>query len=1027
MTEGGPTLPVFTMPSGVDFLTSLAAGLKAQYGERLTDALILLPTRRAVRALGDAFVTLARSEGRGVTLLPRMRPLADIDPDEPPFEIGDLVGRVPPAIAAMQRRFDMAGIVARYHDNISDVPMTPAGTLGIADQLLAILDDAAMEEVDLSKAKALGEIAKMATRHYQNAAVLFEIIAQHWPDYLTAHGVVSPMTRRVALLNALTDLWTREPPDYPVIIAGSTGTLGATARLMHCVARMDGSQIILPGLDRNLRESAWKEIGPEHPQNSLKKLLASIDIERGDVRDFAPLIGLTGSLSGRRRVISEALVPVPETNDWPTQINIVRHEKQNYDPFEVAFKGLSLIEADNDDEEAMAIALIMRETLESSEATAALVTPDPALARRVKAKLRRWDVNVDYSQGEPLEETVTGAYLAGLMRVVIAPENPVHLAYIAKHPLSCQGWEAGRLSRSWRRIEVKAMRGPRRSIGHISAHRHDTDRYGRPKFDTHDQAAIDDLIRFQSVLMDVINDIHELCDAGEWARALTRLAENLAASDDTPGKARLWVDEAGEKAALLLTQLIVHGNRLPAMNAQDFADIFGNLMRGQVVRPRFGTHPRLQILGPLEARMLWADTVILGGLNEGVWPAAPSVEPFLSRTMREALGLSLPERRYGLSAHDFAELASNPKVILTRSQRSDSGPLVASRWLWRLKTLARGAHMGPGGEDGSEALFRPGQDYAGWARAIDAVPADEVNAAQPPQPAPPLDARWPKGRAISVTKLTTLIRDPYAHYARTILRLQPLDPLDETLAARKLGTAVHEVLEHFATAHKDDLPEGAHDILVAGLSQSLEALNIPPALVYAETPRLNRIADKYLTWFSKTRNDGWHTAGLEVKGAFVIDAPEGPFTATAIADRIDYRSGEYRLVDYKTGLPSSNPTIKAGFDPQLPLQAVMIDTDGFKDMRGAVGDMTYLSLRGHVDDDPVKSLLGGRDAWTPEEYAEAALDAFEKLITYFDTDGTAYHSQPRIAFANQYGDYDHLARRAEWAKASGSDDTGEMS
>ena len=164
-----------------------------------------------------------------------------------------------------------------------------------------------------------------------------------------------------------------------------------------------------------------------------------------------------------------------------------------------------------------------------------------------------------------------------------------------------------------------------------------------------------------------------------------------------------------------------------------------------------------------------------------------------------------------------------------------------------------------------------------------------------------------------------------------------------------------------------------------------------------------------------------------MKGELQIDAPKGAFTATAIADRIDFRSGEYRLVDYKTGIPSTNRTIKAGFDPQLPLQAVMVDTDGFKDLHGYVGDMTYLSLRGHVDEDPVKSLLGGRDAWSPEEYAEAALDAFEKLITYFDTDGTAYHSQPRVAFANQYGDYDHLARRAEWAKASGSDDTGELS
>ena len=1018
------TLPVFTMPSGVDFLGSLAAGLKAQYGDNLSDALILLPTRRAVRALGDAFVDLAREDGKGVTLLPRMRPLADIDPDEPPFEIGDLAARVPREISGMQRRFDMAKIVTAYHHKISSLPITPAGTLAMADQLLMILDDADMEEVELSKTEALVDIAKMATTHYQNAAELFKIISDYWPQYLNEQNAIGPMARRVALLNALTDLWSKTPPDYPVIIAGSTGTLGATARLMHCVARLPDSQIILPGLDVNLRSAAWDEIGAEHPQNALKNLLSIIGIERANVRDFSPLIGLTGSLSGRRRVISEALVPVPETNDWPTQISIVRHEKDGYDPFEVAFKGLSLIEAETDDEEAMSIALIMRETLEDPDATAALVTPDPALARRVKAKLRRWDVNVDYSQGEPLEETQMGAYLAGLMRVIIDPDNPVHLAFIAKHPLTAMGWEDGHLAKSWRRIERKALRGPRRNIKDIDAMRFDKTHYGREIFNDEDRAAIDDLLAFDTAIKQAVNSAEPPCYANDWARTLAALSETLATTNDAPGKARLWLGEAGEKAALLLTQLIEHGGLLPPMEASSFADVFGNLMRGQVVRPRYGTHPRLQILGPLEARMLWADTVILGGLNEGIWPAAPSVEPFLSRSMRRALGLSLPERRYGLSAHDFAELASNPTVVLTRSKRNDSGPAVASRWLWRLKTLARGAHMDEDGQDLSAAVFKPDQDYLGWARAVDAVDAGEVSATERPEPAPPLSARWPKGREISVTRLTTLIRDPYAHYARTILGLEPLDDLDIGLDARVLGTAIHSVLEDFSKRYGDTIPDDGHEVLVTNLASSLSVLNVPDAMVYAERPRLNRIADKYLDWFAKSRADGWHTAGLEISGRMSVSAKGGEFHATAIADRIDYRSGEYRLVDYKTGKPPSSKVIKAGFDAQLPLQVVMIDQDGFKDLVGTVGDMSYLSLQGFNDDAPFKSLQKENGSWSPEDYAQAAEEAFQKLIDYFDTEGSVYHAQPRIQYENIYGDYDHLSRRAEWAKAGDKDSGG---
>lgn len=973
---------VFNMPSGVPFLPSLAKGLREIYGERLSDALILLPTRRAVRALGEAFVGES-----GASLLPRMRPLADINPEEPPFEPGELVGLVKPAIDPMQRRFEMARLILHYHKAISDLPLDPAGALALADPLIAILDDAAMEEVDDLNITRLDEIQNFAAEHFQNAVELYKIIQTYWPQRLAELDLMEPMARRVALLNALTETWEHTPPKYPVIIAGSTGTLKASAKLMRCVSRLDDGMIVLPGLE-NLKTISWDKIGPQHPQNSLKQLICTIGIEREDVKPW-PDVPKSDELEARRLIISEALVPVQDTGDWPARITAIRGAaKAGSQPFHEALEGLCVLEADNDEEEALSIALMLRETLETPNKTAALVTPDPSLARRVKARLRRWRVDVDYSQGEPLEETSLGAWLAGLMELAQDLSSPVALAGIFKHRLTALGAAEGMAAKGWRQAEAK-LRGVR---------------------DEAKLKSLDDVSKLHDIFAPLSSE--GLATADIWARNFTQGAEAIAATSDVSGAARLWVGEAGEKAASLLEDLMSQGHHLPEMDARDFAKLLGNLMRGREVRPRFGMHPRLSILGPLEARMLTADRIILGGLNEGIWPAAPSSEPFLSRGMRQSLGLSLPERRFGLSAHDFAELAANPDVILTRAARSDDGPKVASRWLWRLQTLLRGAL-----KDEAEMLLSRHDYYLDWARELDAVAPKDVVASKPPAPTPPIEARWPQGRRLSVTQIRTWIRDPYSIYARYILGLKPLEDLDMEIGSRDFGNAIHNGLEHFVEAHKTHLPPQAQNLLVTAFEEALRNEGFEDFDISKDRTRLEKIVQDLIPWMAERRAVGWTVSGVERRAKHLLIEPN--FTLIAKADLIEKGPNGYAATDYKTGSLSSVAVVKAGFDPQLPLTAFLLEQGAFEKLPAAdTQELNYVRVKGSGTSklfNPIAAPLAkkGHDV---ETYVDEALETLEKLIAEYDKPETPYYCQPRAQYVHDYSDYNHLARKDEWAR-----------
>ena len=1011
------------MPMGVDFLPTLAKGLEKLFGDELQNGLILLPTRRAIRGLSDAFILQSQKEGQpsGVRILPPMRPLADIDPDEPPFEPGDLAARVSPAISGLERRFALSRLVRQYYEKISDQNLSPAIALTLTDPLLSILDDVAMEGAGEPNLSGLDDICERAAIHFQTAADFYKIIHNVWPVYLKQIGRLDPMARRVALLDALTEQWTNEPPDYPVIIAGSTGTLPATARLMRCVKNLPKGMIVLPGLSTDMRDNAWKNVKEDHPQYSMKRLLKILDVDFSEVDNFLGAADLRGemdaaynmtALRARSSVLSESLVPVDATEEWLTRIEDIRVDFKDADAFDLARENFALIEAEDDGEEALCIAVIMRECLETPHKTATLVTPDPALARRVKSRLKRWGVILDSSAGEPLEETPLGAFLAHCLRLVGDPYNPFYLSSLMASPFAALGRSKGAAARHWQRFEAKTLRGVRKAVDQLSNYEE-----------------ISNLHQMMKPLL----SLEGKYDASVWARALAQAAENLAASEESgqaiDGALNLWRGEAGEVAASLIENIMSYGHALGEFSLTELQEFFGVLMRGQVVRPRFGTHPQLRILGPIEARMLSSDVSILGGLNEGIWPASPSQDPFLSREMRQNLGLTLPERRYGLSAHDFEGLAMGRDVILTRSKRSAGTPMVASRWLWRLKTLFNGAYRHDpafkGETDIAAQVLSTKTPYLEWARRLDYVPPHAVQTAKAPNPAPPVETRWPlrKGDKISVTKFKTWIRDPYAIYAEKILKLKPLDDLDMQIGPREFGTALHKGMESLLKRKLSDDKKAEARKLVAAFKTALLKEGFIDLDFVKEDIRLTALAEAVIDDFHARQLSGLKNISGEAKGE--LELPHLAITLTGYPDRIDKGPDGYEIIDFKTGAPPSKDEVAAGFDPQLPLLALMVQAGGFKDVpKGAVNELSYKRLKG--TDYITASMTAGKgkskaSPFPVEDHIARTEDTLSQLISQARDESAGYPSQIRRKYKNDYGDYDLLARREEWSQISGDD------
>lgn len=953
----------YTVPASEPLSDSLARWMLDEYSsspQDMAQALVFLPSRRVIRTVKEAF--LRAGQGQAM-LLPQLVAIGDIDETlilrhaSPSAQIIAEIDNLLPTPPAMERLLILQNLVWQYGQEMIPSLHDREAALDLAVNLAELIDEMDREQGDWSQLDNL--VPEDFAEHWQHTLNFLGIIREHWPQIELENGWMRPWQRRNELITILLNCWRDNPPQLPVIAAGTTGSIPAVSELLAEINALPSGAILLPGFDPTIGEDP---LPITHPQSGMQELLLGLEILPEQVKALP--IGASDKYKLRREFMSLAMSPVEAMDEWQvSEVDAV-----------TALHDAHYLEINNSHELALSAALLMREALDIPEKTTAFITPDRQLARAASAHLARWGIKADDSAGRPLAQTSQSIFIFLLLEVARYGFKPVLLLSLIKHPLFFMQHKKADIYKAIRHIEVKVLR-----------------KITVPTWQKIKTKCSDKLPHQTAFLEEIENNILPLIDifASKNNYSFTELVDKiielseLLATDDN-GECHLWLSDGSFELSGFFAELREASIDKP-ISAEDFPGMLRALMRPHVVRPQYGMHPRLRILSPMEARLQRFDRVILADLNEAGWPQSPEADAWMNRQMRHKLGLPSPDKRIGQQAHDFIQQASGGEVFFMRTVKSAGAETVPSRFMQRIEVLVE--------TSGSDVDWKTHQIY-GWLNNI--MTTDKTYSATRPAPKPPVEAR---PRKLSVTRIERLMQDPYGIYAQKILGLNKLDALDAEPSHREFGNIVHDVLELYFTSGRD-IMDCAHDIF------DREDLGyIAESLWW---PRFERIAE----WVKAQPVP--ESISCEINGEWQFAAPAGNFTLTAKVDRLEKTATGFSIIDYKTGAPPSTEFMKQGIASQLTLAAVIASQGGFGGsfVNLPVDRLEYWKLGGA--ETGKKTAFAKEKDETFDDVVARAHEALPKIIEAYDNVDKAYESIPEFRFRPRYNDYEHLARVNEW-------------
>ena len=961
---------VFNIRYSCPFWDTLAGIYLEKYANNplnLANVLFLLPNRRACQMLTAAFV---RKQGMRPTILPQMTPISEPNDDDlffNGFEYENFFDDIRQPIHKEERLFLFTRLIMSKPGDFGLKQINLAQAYNLAGDLAKLIDEACNQGLSFDRLQDL--VPEKYATHWQETLKLLQIITEYWPQILQEREAEDSCVLKNKLLQYQANVWQTKKTQQEIVAAGITASFPVLVNLLKSILNLPNGFIYFAGIDRFADADYWEAVDETHPLYENKKLLNLLDLLPADVVDIAP-----ADFPEREQLISELMRPASISDKW-------RSISKDF-PINKALEGIDFINCDSQRDEALVIALKMREVLEYPEKTAALITYDRNLARRVASELGRFGIKIDDSAGLPLNLSPVGIFLRLIAEAAENLDSETALITLLKHPFMLFSKSAATF-RQIVYIYEKALREEREA-------------YLSPSILDCITQIKDELTRFNQFLQS------ETYTFAEILIKHLKLAETFASSADETGDKLLWRGEAGRTAANFATKILESASSLGSIKGHDYLPLLAELMGNESIRATYGTHPRLSILGPIEARLCHFDYVILGEFNEGIWPKSANADMWMSRPMKKDFGFDLPEKAIGILAADLCCFLASPNVIITRAERVDGVPMKKSRWLLRLQTVLNAANSDISAiSDSSLYKFSHSMEQPSASAPIKA-----------PAPCPPTDKR---PRKLSASGVDLLIHDPYAAYAKYILTLYPLNNLDRVLDKRDFGMLVHSIIEEFNTTYPNSLPENALDILLSigrnhfdaeDLSEDIETfwwnnfVKIAEWIVLQEQPYRSEVTSVY----------------NEVKGEISYTLSGGAFKFTAKADRIDVlKNGKINIIDYKTGkLPAKTAVLKRQA-MQLPIEGLIAEKGSFEGVpRGEVENVIYWQLGKQDNIYPAKK----------DDFLEKSEEYLLKLIEKFDSSNMPYHPKPLPKFADKNRDYDHLARVKEWSVQEDGENNG---